>query len=191
MSKKLILFIFLSACSQASSIISLNRNNVIYSNTGDEIYIYPLNNKYNLDQPEGKISISPNSEFALIQRQTSNELFDKGGNVDITTEEMCDVVRLSDGCPLSTYQGEICGALWNDDSSIQTSQGNYSIDANDIETQTPKLLAQEIYDTGLAFNISAYLKCYPENKSNREHYHIIKKYLSDNDRQNEAHQLEK
>ncbi len=187
MKRILILFFLLSGCSKANEIMNIQENNIKYKN----IYIYPLNNNYNLEQPNKNISISPNKELAIIQRQIRNEFYDQDGKETIETENVCDIIRLSDGCPLSSNQGEVCSALWDENSSIQTSQGDIFINLNNIEIPSPTELAQEIYDTGLTFNISAYLKCYPENESNINSYNYIKQYLSDNNRQDELYIIDK
>ncbi|WP_259644876.1 type IV pilus biogenesis/stability protein PilW [Pseudomonas cichorii] len=118
-------------------------------------------------------SLSPDKNYALIQRTVFGELSD-GQKVTTTEKSYCDMISMESGCVLLSRPAEVCSGSWKD-SSWATDAGE--IVTPKLEAITPKDLLkstsaiEDVKDRALAIRehifmgVGSYMGCYPPAKN--------------------------
>ncbi|MBF9000439.1 hypothetical protein [Vibrio nitrifigilis] len=169
-----------------SQLLSVSKNNIIYN---DNLNLYSDVNKFSFGQPSDIFNFSPDKKYVLIQRIENYTLYDSNNKKINGSKNYCDVIRLSDGCPISYFSGAICGAYWNNSNELVWYDGTVSINDRDVKLLNPHKLSKFIEQQGLVYNISAYSRCYPVNVNNKDSYEKIEFYLNKTNRLKEAKEL--
>lgn len=178
---KLFWFFLIVPCTAFSNVEynALSDNYIINKSDGSTFYIYPNISRYNLERYTDSISHSPSNKLAIVQKNQSGYLFDEYGKKIKREKWYCDIINTSTGCVIGTYDGEVCGAEWNENSNLKRSNGVYNIPKN-TEQLPPKELSINLNYRDLDFSIQSYMACYPINSNNLFYYKDISKKLTSN-----------